>query len=225
MSTTSGPVGGPAPGGTGGTGGGGSAVAPPPPKRSLLWTGFIFVVGTFAGWLTEDLIKKPAVEFVELLAQPYVPWDSRVVQYFMPNTIGFEASKASGCSGGELQRLVTQAEKQGLNFPDEERVSNTRLCQSWAYHGSARSILEHMATKFEKCFSLDQTRSFDTRLNENLVCKTDYALNPTTNEWVKTQGATTLLCLNTPVNTPMSQSEPVAHECPDSVLKDLQFIQ
>jgi hypothetical protein len=171
------------------------------------------------------MIKKPFVEFVESELQAYVPWDSRLVQWIAPNAIAFEASKISGCSGGGLRRLVTQAKTQGLNFPDEERVSNTRLCQSWAYHNSARSILEHMATKFDKCFSLDETSSFDTRLNQFLVCKTDHALNPATNEWVKTPGATTLLCLDRPVNTPMSQSEPVAHECPESELKQLQFTQ
>lgn len=188
-----------------------------------IWTVSTFLLGTAFGWLTEDLIKKPFIDFVESELQARVPWDSWWVQKFWPNTIAFEGSEISGCSGGELRRLVTQAKTQGMNFPDEEHVADALLCQSWTYHGSARSVLEHMATKFDKCFSLDQTNSFDIRLNHDLVCKTDYALNPATNEWVKTPGATTLLCLGRPINTPMSQTEPVAHECPKSELKRLQF--
>ena len=43
--------------------------------------------------------------------------------------------------------------------------------------------------------SCDQTKTFTVRLNSPYVCKTDYALNPKTNEWEKTQSAATILCL------------------------------
>jgi hypothetical protein len=183
----------------------------------------IFVAGLVFGWLTDHWFKEPFLHLVDYELQTYIPWDSPWVQLVWPNSISFEATEISGCSGGELRRLVTQAETQGMQFPERERVSNTRLCQQWTYHGSAHSILEHMATRFDKCFSLDQTNNFSIRLNETVVCKTDFALNPATNEWMRTPGAVTFLCLNPPVNTPMSQSEPVAHVCPESALKRLQF--
>jgi hypothetical protein len=195
----------------------------PPTFRSRIWKVSIFVLGTFFGWFTEDLVKKPVVEWTEARLQKIIPWDNSWVQWILPSTIAFEATKIQGCSGGDLQRLVTQAKAQGLIFPDEEYVAEARLCDSWSYHASARSVLEHMATRFDKCFSLDQTHSFSIKLHENVVCKTDYTLNLANNEWVKVAGKATLLCLSQPVNTPMSQSEPVAHECPDSELKTLQF--
>lgn len=183
----------------------------------------IFVIGTIFGWLTDHWFKEPVLHFVDYEVQTHIPWDSAWVQWVWPNSISFEATEISGCSGGELRRLVSQAETQGMQFPEKERVSTTRLCHQWTYHGSARSILEHMATRFDKCFSLDQTNNFSIRLNEAVVCKTDFALNSATNEWMKTPGAVTFLCVNLPVNTPMSQSEPVAHVCPESALKRLQF--
>ena len=117
---------------------------------------------------------------------------------------------------------MDQAKSQGLNFPEQDEVAEARLCQSWTYHGSARSVLEHMATKFDNCFSLDQTHSFFIKLNQEFVCKTDYTLTKT-NEWAKTPGAATLLCLDHGVDTPMSNIEPKAHECPESELIRLQF--
>jgi hypothetical protein len=182
-----------------------------------------FAFGTLFGWLLDDWVKPPFLHFVDHELQTHIPLDSPLVQWVWPNSISFEATEISGCSGGDLRRLISQAETQGMQFPEKERVSTTRLCQQWTYHGSARSILEHMATRFDRCFSLDQTNSFSIRLNEAVVCKTNFALNPATNEWMKTPGAVTFLCLNLPVNTPMSQSEPVAHECPESELKRLQF--
>jgi hypothetical protein len=202
-----------------------TTVAPPTPPTlgNRIWKVSIFVLGTLFGWFTDDLVKKPVVEWTEAAAQKIVPWDNPWVQWILPNTITFEATKISGCSGGDLRRLVTQAKAQGLNFSDEEQVADVRLCDHWTYHASARSVLEHMATKFDKCFSLDQTHSFSIKFQENVVCKTDYVLNPANNDWVKVPGKATLLCLSQPVNTPMSQSDPVAHECPDGELKTLGF--
>jgi hypothetical protein len=189
----------------------------------ISWKVLIFGLGTVAGWLTEDTLKRRTVEFIDSRLEKYIPWDASWFQRIFPSELRFESTQISGCSGGELERLVQQARTQGATIREEESAKATRLCQNWTYHGTAKSVLETMANKYDNCFSLDQTKSFEVRLSSAFVCKTDYALNPQTNNWTKTLGATTLLCLGQPVKTRMSASEPFAHECPEDVLQRLGF--
>jgi hypothetical protein len=207
-----------------------SSIPPLPPPSAPRWTVggigwkvLIFVLGTVAGWLTEDTLKRRTVEFVDSKFEQYVPWDASWFQRFFPNELRFESTQISGCSGGELERLVQQAKTQGMNIREEENAKATRLCQNWTHHGAAKSILETMASKYDNCFSFDQNRSFEVRLNSPFICKTDYALNPQTNGWIKIAGATTLLCLGQPVKTRMSTAEPFVHLCPEDVLQRLGF--
>jgi hypothetical protein len=197
--------------------------------RQLLWKALIFIAGTASGtvlgWVTEDVAKRPVLAAIESATQRYIPRDSSFVQYWWPNVITFNSTDFSGCSGGEISRFVAQAKEQGLLFRDDEIVSTALLCQKWIYHGSAKAILSAMSIKFSDCFDVDSQGTFELRLNGPFLCKTDYALNPKTNDWVKTPGAVTVLCLPRAVKTRMSPTEPIAHECPESELRRLQFIQ
>ena len=205
----------------------GAAKAPAldPQKRRPIRAFILLAVGTIIGWMTDDWVKPPVMDFINSQIQEHLPWDNSLVQYFMGNPITFAATNISGCSNGGLKLLLDNAKKQGLTFPYENVVANARLCQSWGYHGSARSILEAMAIRFDKCFSLDQANSFQLRLNSGFICKTNFALNDKTNDWERTPGFATYLCLSHAVDTPMSKSEPPAHECPPPELKKLQFVR
>lgn len=193
--------------------------------KGVLWSILVLVVGTVIGWVTEDTLKRRTLEVIDSYAEKHIPWDSPMVQKVFPNEIAFESTTISGCSGGGLERLVEEAKNQGMSVREEGNAAATRLCQQWTYHGSARSVLNALANKFDNCFSVDQTKSFEVSMSSAYVCKTDYALNPKTNNWEKTQGAITILCLSQQVKTRMSGSEPYAHPCPDEVLQRLSFFK
>jgi hypothetical protein len=163
------------------------------------------------------------MEYIDSIAQKYIPWDSSFVQRWWPSVVTYEASTVSGCSGGELDRLVAQAKSQGLEFRDEKLLAGTHLCQPWTYHASARGVLEAMAQSFQQCFTLDQTHAMGLRLESDHICRTNYALSSSSNEWEPTQGAVTLLCLDRALKTPMASTHPMAHDCPQDVLERLQF--
>jgi hypothetical protein len=121
-----------------------------------------------------------------------------VTRWIWPNPTTFEASPISGCSGGELKDLMPQAIAEGLRFLSEARTQNTLLCQRWQRQSDARGILEHMASKFDSCFSVRRDgsyRLFDVLVDNPSICKTDLVLDPARNEWVQREGAELFLCV------------------------------
>jgi hypothetical protein len=202
---------------------------PPPNGRSPVWRYVLtFIAGTVTGWLIDDWVKPWAMEKINDTAQRLVPWDEPIVQWFVPSAMTFASTKIDGCSNGNLSRLVDRAELQGLRFSEKSQVASSHLCQNWKYSGSPRAILEAMAIRFDKCFAMVPHASettFEVRTTQSHVCKTDYAVNPTTNEWEKKTGAATLLCVDVPVQAPLSAIEPVARECPIQTLRALGIVE
>jgi hypothetical protein len=103
---------------------------------------------------------------------------------FSPETISFESTKVSGCSGGEIGNLVQAAERQGLQV--DSQVAKSFLCASWAGKGPpTRRVLEDIATKFDNCFTIDT--SFTTprlvlRTINTAICSANFELDEK-NQW------------------------------------------
>jgi hypothetical protein len=56
-----------------------------------------------------------------------------------PETISFESTRVSGCSGGEIGNLVQAAERQGLQV--DSQVSKSFLCVLWRDRGQLGACL------------------------------------------------------------------------------------
>jgi hypothetical protein len=190
--------------------------------RSAIWSLIGFVVGVVGSWLTDDLGKPLFETWVEEPVSRSIPWESSFVQWIIPNRIIYEATMVSGCSGGGLDRLVSDAKKQGMKFRDEELVKKTFLCDAWKRTGTAASILDAMASAYKNCFVVTgdgADREFEVQTPEPYVCKTNYVIDPQTNHWVSKPGNATILCLTDRLPGPPSTEEPYARACPSGELR------
>src|SRR3712207_4862799 len=79
-----------------------------------------------------------------LLEATFEDWKRQFVRWWWPEPITFEASRVSGCSGGELHRLLPRAKYEGLRFQSEKRVRQTILCSSWAITERPSKVFEAM---------------------------------------------------------------------------------
>jgi hypothetical protein len=136
---------------------------------------------------------------LSVLFQPTVE-DARkwVIRIIWPEPTTFEATARSGCSGGELRSLMTRSKAEGLRFLSEARVRNTLLCHGWSRTDDARGILEHMASRFDGCFKIERDGSYpvlEVVVDSRDVCRTDFALDASANEWKRKPGSELFLCV------------------------------
>jgi len=114
--------------------------------------------------------------------------------WIFPKPITFEASRVSGCSGGELGRLVEQAEKHGLQT--DSPIKDSFLCAIWSDKNDPRRILEDIATKFDKCFAIDSslgTPKMGVKNTDTSVCVTNLDLD-SANQWVASTTRQIFIC-------------------------------
>jgi len=146
-------------------------------------------------------------------------WAKRQVN---SNNVTFESTEISGCSGGALKRLLADAKIEGMRIDGENVVQNALLCQRWRRTAPPKSILEHMATKFDQCFTLDSKEQiFALRRGTAALCKTDFVVDDKTNEWVRQDGRETILCVRT--NSTSRPSRVDMRYCDPNELKSLGF--
>jgi hypothetical protein len=163
------------------------------------------LIGAFIGVVATTIFQKG----VDRVRDEFWLWIS-------PETISFESTKVSGCSGGEIRALVQAGERQGL--PSDSQLSNSFLCASWQGSGATRHVLESIAARFDRCFKID--KSFTTpRIVLNAVntaiCRANLQLDKN-NQW-KTSKEPIYLCLADGPNTPNIE------QCAPEVLISLGF--
>jgi hypothetical protein len=130
--------------------------------------------------------------------------------------IVFESTKVSGCSGGDLGRLVQTAQKNGLQV--DSQISNSFLCASWDDKAYPRRILEDIATRFDKCFTMDRSQTtpiMKLRATNTAICTANVELDET-NQW-KQLTSPKYLCYSEMPATPKMTA------CTPAVLKSLGF--
>lgn len=132
--------------------------------------------------------------------------------------IVFEPTKVSGCSGGDLGRLVQAAEgKKGLQV--DSQISNSFLCASWPPEtADPRRILEDIATRFDKCFTIDRSQTtpiMKLRATDTAICTANVELDET-NQW-KPSTSPKYLCYSDELVNPKIMA------CSTDVLKSLGF--
>ena len=130
--------------------------------------------------------------------------------------IVFESTKVSGCSGGDLGRLVEDAQKKGLQV--DSQVSKSLLFASWSVKADPRRVLEDMATKFDNCFVIDQSQTTPRMIlrdTNTKICMATVELDET-NQW-KQSTSQKYLCYNEMPATPKMTA------CAPAVLKSFGF--
>jgi hypothetical protein len=128
----------------------------------------------------------------------------------------FESTKVSGCSGGNLGSLVSGAQKKGLQV--DSQVSDSLLCASWRDKADPRRILEDIATRFDKCFTIDSSQTtpiMKLRATNAAICIANVELDET-NQW-KPSTTPKYLCYSEELVNPKIMA------CSTDVLKSLGF--
>jgi len=178
------------------------------------------IISFVIGVLADDLVKPLIQRHVEDRFFRMLPLESPLVQAIWPNSIRFESSDYSGCSGGELNSLVDDAKGQGMTFRKEDIVRQASLCVPWQKVSNASSILTSMSDRFPNCFATSENNTeFEVLTSDPHVCRTDYIVDQQTNEWTRKQGHSSILCLSAPTIGPISSEEPYIRDCDNGQLK------
>jgi hypothetical protein len=133
-----------------------------------------------------------------------------------PEPIIFESTKVSGCSGGNLGSLVAGAQKKGLQV--DSQVADSLLCAEWKDKADPRRILEDIATRFDKCFTVDSSQTtpiMKLRTANTAICTANVELDET-NQW-NPSNSTKYLCYSEELVNPKIIS------CSTSVLRSFGF--
>jgi hypothetical protein len=159
-----------------------------------------------------------AVIFEDILQE----WKRYVILRFFPGSMVFEATAISGCSGGELSKLVRPARDAGMRIRDPERVEKALLCQKWRETDSPQRILDKMASRFDGCFERireEGGETFALRLGHDALCQTDYVLDSRTNDWIRSPQPDTYLCVGPPPPGRRPTSRGLTRDCTPGELK------
>jgi len=172
------------------------------------------VAGKIGEWLLAGMIGV----ILTTIFQKY--FDREYAELWMlilPESIVFESSKVSGCSGGELGRLIGGAEKQGLQ--SDSQVKDSFLCAAWSDKNNPRRILEDIVTKFDKCFAIDNslvTPKMEIKSRSTSVCTANLDLE-SANQWAVSATRQIYICNSD------AQTTPTVQACSKSVLQSLGF--
>jgi hypothetical protein len=152
-------------------------------------------VGRFTDYLVGGIIGGIIGLVLTTLFQDYLNRErDEIWMSIFPKPITFEASRVSGCSGGELGRLVAQAEKQGLQT--DSQIGDSFLCAVWGNKTNPRRMLEDIATRFDKCFAIDnslRTPKMEIKSRDTSVCTTNLDVN-SANQWVSSTTRQIFIC-------------------------------
>ena len=152
-------------------------------------------MGRAADYLVAGIIGGIIGLVLTTLFQDYLNRErDEIWMWIFPKPITFEASRVSGCSGGELGRLVGGAEKQGLQT--DSQIKDSFLCAVWSNKNNPRRILEDIATRFDKCFAIDSslgTPKIKVKNRDTSVCTTNLDLD-SANQWVASTTRQIFVC-------------------------------
>jgi hypothetical protein len=157
-----------------------------------------------------------ALLFAVFWQKPLEHLYSEVWLRMLAEPIVFESTKVSGCSGGNLGTLVQDAQNNGLQV--DSQISNSFLCTSWDDKAYPRRILEDIAIRFDKCFTIDSsltTPIMKLRSTNTAICTANVELDET-NQW-KSSTLPKYLCYSEELVNPKIMA------CSTDLLKSLGF--
>jgi len=180
---------------------------------SGLQTLISLLIGGFVGVILTTIFQK---DFDRKYADLRMWW--------RPEPIVFEATRISGCSGGELGRLVDVAKIKGLQT--DSQIRNSFLCAIWSDRDEPRRILENIATRFDSCFVIDSsqtTPNMELKIRDTNICTANLDLD-NTNQWTWSNTRQIYVCnFPDPKSLVQVSKTPSVQACSKSVLQSLGF--